>query len=214
MKKIVLSLLIVAAGNLFAQNTAKDFFTSKNMVWYGLNFTEAKMVGQFDQGMGAGTATPQALKTKWMSGWNGLVMKEPQNFKLKEAFHKDEVFYDIGPTEKMNQEMKTDDLMSYNTFTFKDPQAAVNNVVSKLTGGEKTEGLGVVFVVESFNKNMEEASVYVTIFDIKTKKVLITEKVVGKPMGVGLRNFWAGAIKAIIKQIDNEYYGKWKSKNK
>lgn len=214
MKKIVLSLLMVAAGSLFAQNTAKDFFTSKTMVWYGLNFTEAKMVGQFDQGMGAGTATPEALKNKWMTGWNGLIMKEPQNFKLKEAFHKDEVFYDIGPTEKMNQEMKTDDLMSYNTFTFKDPQAAVNNVVSKLSGGEKTEGLGVVFVVESFNKNMEEASVYVTIFDIKTKKVLITEKVVGKPMGVGLRNFWAGAIKAIIKDIDKDKYSDWKSKNK
>lgn len=214
MKKIVLSLFMAAASSLFAQNTAKDFFSAKDMVWYGLNFAEAKMVGQFDQGMGAGTATPEALKTKWMSGWNGLVMKEPQNFKLKEAFHKDDVFFDIGPTEKMNQDIKSDDMMSYNTFTFSDPQAAVNKVVSKLNGGEKKEGFGVVFVVESFNKNMEEASVYVTIFDIKTKKVLITDKVVGKPMGVGLRNFWAGAVKSIIKQIDGDYYSKWKSRNK
>lgn len=214
MKKIVLSLFMIATGSLFAQNTAKDFFNSKNLVWYGLNFSEAKMVGQFDQGMGAGTSTPEALKTKWMSGWNALIMKEPQNFKLKEAFHKDEVYFDIGPTEKMNQEIKTDELMSYNNFTFSNPQASVDKVVSKLTGGEKTEGFGVVFVVESFNKSMEEASVYVTIFDIKTKKVLITDKVMGKPMGVGLRNFWAGAVKHIIKQIDGDYYSKWKSKNK
>ncbi len=202
MKKIILSLLIAATGGVFAQNTAKDIFTAKTIVWYGLNFTEAKMVGQFDQGMGAGTATPEALKTKWMSGWNGLVMKEPQNFKLKEAFHVDEVFYDIGPTEKQNQEIKSDDLMSYNSFTFKDPQTAVNRAVSKLNGGEKTEGIGVVFIVESFNKSLDEAWVYVTIFDIKTKNVLISEKMMGKPAGIGLRNFWAKSIKEIIKQIE------------
>lgn len=214
MKKIILSLLMVSTLGVFAQFTAKDVFSSKTIVWYGLNFSEAKMVGQFDQAMGAGPASGNDIKNKWIPQWNSLIMTEQKNFKIKEAFQKDEVFYDITPTEKQNQNINSDDLMSFNTYTFKDAQKTAKEIVSKLKGGEKTEGIGVTFIVESFNKSMDEAVVYVTVFDIKTKNVLILERMVGKPMGIGLRNFWAGAMKHVIKQITTDYYNLWKSKVK
>ncbi len=214
MKKIILSLLMVSTLGVFAQFTAKDVFSSKTIVWYGLNFSEAKMVGQFDQAMGAGPASGSDIKNKWIPQWNSLIMTEQKNFKIKEAFQKDEVFYDITPTEKQNQNINSDDLMSFNTYTFKDAQKTAKEIVSKLKGGEKTEGIGVTFIVESFNKSMDEAVVYVTVFDIKTKNVLILERMVGKPMGIGLRNFWAGAMKHVIKQITTDYYNLWKSKAK
>ncbi|MFN8116142.1 MAG: hypothetical protein U0W65_08515 [Bacteroidia bacterium] len=214
MKKIILSLLMVSTLSVFAQFTAKDVFSSKTIVWYGLNFSEAKMVGQFDQAMGAGPASGSDIKNKWIPQWNSLIMTEQKNFKIKEAFQKDEVFYDITPTEKQNQNINSDDLMSFNTYTFKDAQKTAKEIVSKLKGGEKTEGIGVTFIVESFNKSMDEAVVYVTVFDIKTKNVLILERMVGKPMGIGLRNFWAGAMKHVIKQITTDYYNLWKSKAK
>lgn len=214
MKKIILSLLMVSTLSVFAQFTAKDVFSSKTIVWYGLNFSEAKMVGQFDQAMGAGPASGSDIKNKWIPQWNSLIMTEQKNFKIKEAFQKDEVFYDITPTEKQNQNINSDDLMSFNTYTFKDAQKTAKEIVSKLKGGEKTEGIGVTFIVESFNKSMDEAVVYVTVFDIKTKNILILERMVGKPMGIGLRNFWAGAMKHVIKQITTDYYNLWKSKAK
>ncbi|HRG00052.1 MAG TPA: hypothetical protein PKZ75_02980 [Bacteroidia bacterium] len=214
MKKIILSLLMVSTLGVFAQFTAKDVFSSKTIVWYGLNFSEAKMVGQFDQAMGAGPASGSDIKNKWIPQWNSLIMTEQKNFKIKEAFQKDEVFYDITPTEKQNQNINSDDLMSFNTYTFKDAQKTAKEIVSKLKGGEKTEGIGVTFIVESFNKSMDEAVVYVTVFDIKTKNILILERMVGKPMGIGLRNFWAGAMKHVIKQITTDYYNLWKSKAK
>ena len=92
MKKIVLSLLLATASIGFAQFTAKDVFSAKSIVWFGLNFTEARMVGQFDQAMGAGPATASDLKNKWMPNWNGLIQSEPKNFKIAEAFKKNEVF--------------------------------------------------------------------------------------------------------------------------
>lgn len=205
---------MVSTLSVFAQFTAKDVFSSKTIVWYGLNFSEAKMVGQFDQAMGAGPASGSDIKNKWIPQWNSLIMTEQKNFKIKEAFQKDEVFYDITPTEKQNQNINSDDLMSFNTYTFKDAQKTAKEIVSKLKGGEKTEGIGVTFIVESFNKSMDEAVVYVTVFDIKTKNVLILERMVGKPMGIGLRNFWAGAMKHVIKQITTDYYNLWKSKAK
>ena len=211
MKKLILNLLLASSFVGFAQFTSKDVFTSKSIVWYGLNFTEAKMVGQFDQAMGAGPASASDIKNKWIPNWNGLIQTEAKNFKIAEAFHKDEVFYDVTPTEKANYAINTDDLMSFNSFKFADAQKTVAKVISKLGQGEKTEGIGVTFVVESFNKSTDEASIYVTVFDIKTKNVLILEKIVGKPMGIGLRNFWAGAVKHVIKQISSDYYSKWRT---
>ncbi|MES2763970.1 MAG: hypothetical protein V4677_17270 [Bacteroidota bacterium] len=211
MKKIILSLFVTATGTLFAQYTAKDVFTSKSMVWYGLNFTEAKMVGMFDQAMGAGPATAADLKNKWIPNWNALIQGEQKNFKIAEAFQKDDIFYDVTPTDKANYAINTDEFMSYNHYTFADPQKSVAKALSNMQGGQKTEGIGVTFVVESFNKQQDKALVYVTIFDIKTKNILVLEKIGGKPMGIGLRNFWGGAIKHIIKQINEDYYRKWKS---
>lgn len=214
MKKILLVACTVLFGTMLSQNTAKDLFNTNSIVWYGLNFSQAKMVGQFDQAVGAGAASASEIKNKWISAWNGLIISEPQNFKLAEAFNKDEVYNDLAPTDKQNQTIKNDDLMSSNDYSFADPKKTVNSIISKLSGGDKTEGIGVTFIVESFNKITNQATVYVTVFDIKTKTVLITEKVTGKPAGIGLRNFWGGAIKHIIKQIKSDYYSKWKSANK
>ncbi len=169
------------------------------------------MVGQFDQAMGAGPASASDLKNKWMPNWNGLIQTEPKNFKIAEAFQKNEVFYDVTPTDKANYAISTNDLMSFNSFKFTDAQKTVSKVISKLGSGEKTEGIGVSFVVESFNKSLDEAVIYVTVFDIKTKNILILERIVGKPMGIGLRNFWAGAVKHVIKQITTDYYSKWRT---
>ena len=49
----------------------------------------------------------------------------------------------------------------------------------------------------------------VAFFDISTKKILLTQLMIGKPTGAGLRNYWIGAIYDILKQIDNYQYRKW-----
>lgn len=211
MKKIVLSLALLASVAIVsAQNTAKDVFSKPDMVWFGLNFSEAKMVGNFAQVGEAGESTSKELRDKWMSSWNGLIIGEPQNFKFAEAFEKDNIITDINSTEKMNNAISLSSLTQGEMFSFSDPQKSVKNVVSKLRSNEKKEGLGLVYVVESFNKNTQIATVYVTIFDIATKNILITEKIAGKGAGIGLRNYWAGAIKVINKEIKSDYYKKWK----
>jgi len=213
MKKIIFILLSVVSFSILSQNTAKEIFSFNTVVWYGLNFTKAKMIGQFDQAMGAGAASGNDLKNKWIPAWNSIILTEPKNFKIKEAFKKDEVFYDIAANEKLNANINSEELMTFNSYKFDDAQKTVKEIVSKLKGGERTEGIGVTFIVESFNKSLDEAVFYVTVFDIKTKNILIIEKIIGKPVGIGLRNFWAGAVKHVIKQITTDYYKIWKSKS-
>ena len=85
-------------------------------------------------------------------------------------------------------------------------------MIKKYSADIKKQGIGVSFIIENFNKGTQEATLFVVFFDIATKKVLVCEKMSGKAMGVGMRNYWAGAIKAILRQIDATEYKNWKSK--
>lgn len=211
MKKTVLLLSFIYSGVLLAQYTAKDFFTKEEMVWYGLNFSKARMIGQFDQASGAGKASGSDLKNRWIIAWNNVVVMEPNNFELKDAFNKSDIFYDFTATEKQNNTIDPEKLLSFNSYNFLDPKEAVQDIISNLSTGQKAEGMAVTFIVESFNKLNNEAIVYVTIFDIKTKAIFVSERIVGRPSGIGLRNYWAGAIRDIIEQIDGRYYRRWKN---
>jgi len=51
---------------------------------------------------------------------------------------------------------------------------------------------------------------YVTFFDIATKKVLITERMIGRASGVGFRNYWVRPIYEVIKRIYDSKYKSWK----
>lgn len=211
MKKIItFSLALIAATTGIKAQSAKDIFSANEMVWYGLDFTKAKFVGQFDQGFGALPASGMDMRNKWIRQWNDLIAKEPQNFKLRESFRKDNVFYDMNSLNELNTKIDVDKCMSFNTGTIS--KSEIEAMVKKYTG-EKKQGIGLAFIVENFNKGTEMADVYVTFFDIATKKVLLCEKESGKAVGVGMRNYWAGSIKTILKQIANNDYASWKSNN-
>jgi hypothetical protein len=209
-KLIVLSLFIAGIPAAKAQD-AKAVFSSNEIVWFGLDFSKAKFVGAFDQGMGLGPATGQDIKNKYAGGWNDLIAKEQPKYDLKKAFRKDNVIYDLKSMGEINKNLDAEAAMSYNEGKIDEKQ--IPDMIKKYVPDVKKEGVGLSFIVENFNKNTQMADVYVTFFDIASKKLLFTEKVSGKAMGVGMRNYWAGAIKDILKQIDETQYKNWKSKH-
>ncbi len=175
MKKISLLLLfigVLSCTGLKAQDTKAIF--GDDVVWYGLDFSNAKFVGQFTN-IGDNIAN------------TGYELKKYLLHQVKEI---------------------------YNTYTFANGKETIDKIINEYEAGDKKEGLGLVFIVESFDKMTNLASVYVTFFDIATKKVLLTEKFVEAPVGVGVRNYWAGAIAKIFKQVGMYKMNEWKSKNK
>ena len=210
MKKIILSLLVIASGTFAKAQDAKSALASTEIVWFGLDFTKAKFVGAFDQAVGVAPATGSDMKSKWIPSWNSLIAKEPQNFDLKKSFRKDNVIYDFKSINMLNGKIDVDGCMVYNEGKIE--RTEIDVMVKKYTPDVKKDGIGVSFIIENFNKGTQEATLYVVFFDIATKKVLVCEKMSGKAMGVGMRNYWAGAIKAILRQIDATEYKNWKSK--
>jgi hypothetical protein len=211
MKKLLsLSIIFIAALSMNAQS-AKDVFSKNEIVYFGLDFSKAKFVGQFDQGMGLGPATGSDMRNKWAGSWNDLIAKEQPKFDLRKTFRKDNVIYDLKSIYEINKKIDPDNCMSYNEGKISPND--VSEMVKALSPDIKKEGIGLVFNVENFNKNTQMADMYVTFFDIATKKVLLTEKVSGKATaGVGIRNYWASGVKDVLKQIDENEYKNWKSK--
>lgn len=207
MKKLALSLLLLS-GFVFKAQDASKVFSATEIVWFGMDFTKATFVGQFDQGMGAMPATGGDMKNKWIPQWNSLIATEQQNFDFKKALGKDNIYYDITAMNTLNTKINPDGCMDVNPGKIE--RSAIDGMVKKYSSNDKKDGVGLAFIVENFNKGAQVADIYVTFFDIATKKVLICEKVTGAAKGIGMRNYWAGAVKSIIKDLGSGTFKSWK----
>lgn len=200
--------MLVFAGSLVAQDIHQVFKTNE-LVYFGLDFYKAKLIGSFDEGMGVGMRDGRKLKANLIPKWNMLIAGNPKKFKIKEAFNKSILKYDIGPVMKRNESIDADMLLGYNDYmmTLED----VKMEVKELSMGDFNTGVGVVFIVNNFNKIEKKASVNIVFFDIPTKEVYFSEVVEGEPGGPSLLHHWANAVNDIINKIDRKKYSRWKS---
>lgn len=213
MKRNVLAILVLLIANTLQAQTASDLFSSNDIKvsWLGIDFSHTKLIGAFDQIGGAFEQSPGSVKNEYFPAWNKLIINEPKKYDVNGMLRKDNVRYDIDMLMKINAMTPLGDIEGYNA-----PDYGIDDLkkfVSAYDLGGKT-GLGVVFINECLNKGKEEAIFHVIVLNLATKEILIHERVVGKPQGFGLRNYWAGSIYSVIKQVKNNYYGEWKARYK
>ncbi|MGZ5565476.1 MAG: hypothetical protein ACXWKG_00555, partial [Limisphaerales bacterium] len=66
-------------------------------------------------------------------------------------------------------------------------------------------GVGLVFIMDRLVKAQEKGCLYVTYFDIGTRKVLFSERVVAPAGGAGFRNYWFRPIKTAVNGLPKKY---------
>jgi hypothetical protein len=68
-------------------------------------------------------------------------------------------------------------------------------------------GVGMVIVLENFNKDREYSLIWVTFFDIATREILFAAEVSGKAGGSGMAKHWDVGVEVAFKKmfIDNIY---------
>jgi hypothetical protein len=203
MKKLLLIALLFITASSFGQS-AKAVFESDKMVWFGLDFTNAKMIGMSDE-------SPSTIKDVYFRAWNGVILDQPEKFKLDRFFRKESVIKDVEQVGKRNSKVDPDQLASYNEKEITNDM--VNEIIKGFNTGNIKEGVGLIFIVESFNKSAREAVFHVAFFDIVSKKVLLTKRVTGLPSGFGLRNYWGNAVYSALQRIDRGLYKEWKDES-
>lgn len=183
-----------------AQTMSEALNNKVPVTWIGLDFSEATFVPTVDFAPVEADAKTTLLK------WNNLMEQEHEKFDLAKAIGISTVTTNTSYVAPVNDNVDAQKLLSRTASTL--DKEKVPAMVKKYKT-EDGEGVGVVFIVSAFNKTAETAEFYVTFFNMKSKEVLLSERISGKPAGFGIRNYWAGAVTSVLKTIDKEYSKAW-----
>jgi len=199
--RILLTLGLLSCIFILTAQDAAKINAAKEIVWYGLDFTKTKFIGDIG-------SKPEIIKEKHMASWNRLVATEKDNFDLKDAVGK-EIYYDLNAVMQNNATTDVSQMETFNAYDGSLEKSALEEIIKKYAPGDKKEGVGLVFIVTKVDKLEKLSTVYAVFFDIASGTILASKKFNGKADGIGFRNFWAGTWKAIINKMDTKY-SSWK----
>jgi hypothetical protein len=193
-------LLFTVAGNA---QTLKEFFnnTATPLTYLGVDFSLVKVQGE--------AAGASEIKDKF-EPINNVITTEVKKYEVAKAFERESVTNDLSAVNKVNDARSTDGLKKDNVSDLEPlkPEDIKKHVKSYDLSGKK--GIGLVFVMEGMSKTNKEATMYVTLVDMASKKVLLSEQMTGKAQGFGLRNYWAYTVYKVLNAIDKGKYSDWK----
>lgn len=204
---LVLGLLLGLGQSALQAQSAADIFNSSktDITWLGVDFTQVKVVGEM------GTVSPSELISLFEK-INGVIINEPEKYNFKEALNKGDIPYDLGPVNKLNGDIDTENVL---TSSSAEKGRITEALIAKLVKNyslKKAEGVGLVIFMETLDKPSETGTMWVTFFRLSDHTVLLTEKMSGKAAGFGFRNHWARPVYEVIKQIKKTQYKAWKAK--
>ncbi len=204
----ILFIVFFFTAFLAKSQTLSDVLNNKEtpIYYYGIDFTKAVLIGDAN-------ANPRDIVERQFAGINDLMVNEPKKYDIAGAFRKAEINSDLSFVAKRNEKINPDKLISSSTEDYNHlTEADIKSVVNSFNTGGKT-GTGLLFIVDAMSKPKKAVSAWVTLFDAKSKKILLTERVEGTVgMGFSFRNYWATGFKKIIDNIESKKYKEWKNK--
>ncbi len=200
-------LLMLGSSTTSLAQTLKDVFNNSEspLTYLGIDFSKSRLldIGNADD-----------IRNRLYGSINDLIVSEPKKFDLKGAFSKSNINHDFSAVTKNNGKTNLNDILSTNSADFNRlAEADIAASVKALDLSGKS-GVGLLFVMEAMRKidKKGDAAIWVTLVDMKTKKVLMTERIVEKATGIGFRNYWASTIKEVIEEIEKKKYKEWRTK--
>jgi len=181
--------LMILVQPIFSQEIyhLNDIQNVKIITWYGLDFSKGKLENDFKQ--------PKEVRQAFLDGWNEYVCSPQAD--IKSLVKKEHLDVDLSIVTDRNRNFSN----SRENLT----KETITRMISEYNI-PKTEGIGLVFIVDSFDKLQEKAFVWVTFFDIASKKVLLTEKVQGKTKrSASMVLHWGEAMLDIMSKVPGFY---------
>ena len=198
----ILFAIVIGSISMQAQ-TVKDIFSPSTPITYlGIDYSKAKLIGD-------AAADAYDIKNHLYSAMNQVVVNEPKKYDFNKALDKTTVTPEISITEAQNATSVMDSIKSSNPDDFQRFSAATISKMIDSYDFKGKKGIGLVFVMEAMSKSQEKGAVWVTFVNMDSKKVLFTERVLGKPGGFGFRNYWVHVILDVLEDIQKTYYKKW-----
>ncbi len=204
-------MLLISATPSFSQ-TLKEFFSERStqLTYLGIDYTKNLFYKNPD-------ANPSDIRDKYYTGINDLVVKEQydKSYDIGAAFNrKNTISIDISAVTENNKKIDVANIVSHKKSDFERlKESDIKNCVAALPLENKT-GIGLVFIMEGMKKVSGKGygAVWITLIDMKTKEVLIAERIVREAEGFSFRNYWTSVIRKAVMEIDWSMYKEWKRK--
>ena len=193
--------LIIFSNLLRAQGNKEIFDPKTNLNWLGLDFSSVKFMGDSEK---FDTETVRKL----IKAWNKLMINEAEKYNVGKALHRPTLKYAINYAIDHNDQLDLQKVVDDGAKLLRLTKEDISQIISSYGFGNET-GIGVIFVAESFSKLDNKGVIWVTFVNMGSKEVIFTERLMGNPGGFGLRNYWAGAVYDILKQVKMKY-NTWK----
>ncbi len=209
LKPVLAALLFLGSSLSASSQTLNEFFNNSELklTYLGIDFTKARLINEPN-------ANSFDIRNRLYGSINDLIVNEPKKFDISGAFHKSNVSTNLTAVRAKNDKINAEEIVSSNSDDFYRLKEADISSVVKALDIEKKAGIGLLFVMEGMKKMDKKgiSSLWVTLIDMQTKKVLMTERFESKAGGIGFRNYWASPIKETLDDIEKKKYKEWKAK--
>jgi hypothetical protein len=178
----------------------KTYIESKSVVWYGWDFSNSRM-NDF-----AKLSEGELMVNKYIPGICERLNKRYPPELIEKNLDKQNFTYDFGSVQKLYQNLNTKEYVVSTSYSF-----SVDDLKNIIKGYDlpQSEGVGFVINVEELNKTERFVTGYVTFFDIKTKEILWTTKMKGKPGSkYGLAMYWLEGVSELYEYFNGDIYRK------
>ena len=194
----------------YAQNAQDLFNPEVPVTWLGIDYSHCKLIGNFAEFADAGRKSTWQIRDSYFPKWNAIIMNEPEKYDVRGMLRRGDMTFDLDMVTSLNAQTPLAEMEVFTPviYSAEDIQSFVNQYQFK-----DKNGIGIVLICESLNKNLPEAWYHFVAVDMGSGKVLLHERLRGQPSGIGLRNYWANSIHYVIRNIQEYYYWEWKKRS-
>ncbi len=187
----VIVFLSVAGLSSKGQTPAEVLKHGSDVTFFGVDFSKCK-------GVALG-ASAEVMRDNYFPAINTLLMVEQNKYNIRKFLMKSDVTNTLSDVNKWNSTL---DVASFTVYSIKDVKPLNDEIIAEMVQRydlkDKT-GIGLVFIAESLDKLANSGTFHLVYFSMPDGKVILNEKVAGRPQGFGLRNYWAYSIYDILK---------------
>gem|GEM_PF-1683591 len=198
--KLFFLILVIPFYSGFSQQsyTLNDIKNTDRLIWFGLDFSLARMYGTFND--------KPKIQSVFLDAWNNTMVdgriKGGGDFDLKKVLRKKRIDIDLSVVNTHNFKTTVGELFGFNDInsSIQIDKKVIDSVLAQYNAKVRN-GIGMVLIVESFDKTQELATVWVTFFDPDTNQVIYTRKYSGIADGMGMTKHWVIGILDILKEV-------------
>jgi len=190
MKRILLILSFLFFVFILNAQNKINVFNEDSLVWFGLNFSKTKLIGTSEN-----FTDIHKISTYYFAEWNSLFIREKDKYNLKINYNKEFVLNHINFSVKQSLTNDTNTILSLDPYEI---ERDTIDMIIKTYPNVSEANLGLVYIIETLDKLNGIVTAWVVFFDIRTKQILIAEKVKGDVGGFGFRNYYARGFYNIL----------------